>query len=593
MKELINREEFIAAANLHKFSMAKAAHPLMRLTGISRLNAIYSDIYTVEGLAFVEAFLSRLEIVRLVDPDELQKIPKRGPFITVSNHPFGIVDSLLLLQLLVEVRPEFKLMTHFPFQHFPQLNDYFIGLDEYGGEKRKLRRNYWPSPELGLAHLESGGGLGIFPAGMAAIRQRPRSPIDRAWKRPAVKMIKTAEVPIVPIYFQGSHSAIYHLLGLVNPRLRSAVVPKERFSKKQRTIRIRIGNPIPVREQNGFEDLDQFGRYLRAKTFALGSTLEVRKFYKTQRKRKRKEKKVEQVNDVEVPLIERPALDLLEAEIEALRTHNRVFSQQNFEAYIAHSTEIPVILQEIGRLREKTFREVGEGTNQPSDTDEYDLYYHHLFLWDTEAREIVGAYRLGKGDDIISKFGKKGFYIHSLFKIDLGFVPILSQSVELGRSFVVKEYQRNRLPLFMLWKGIVYFLRQHPECRYLIGPVSISNSYSKVSRSFIVAFIEAYYFDYELAAYIRPRNAFKMKKLRKMDARSLLEGAGADLKKIDRIISDIEPSHVKLPVLLKKYISQNAKIIGFNVDPDFNDALDGLMIVDVMDLPESSLYHQE
>ncbi|RMG67545.1 MAG: GNAT family N-acetyltransferase, partial [Bacteroidetes bacterium] len=220
-----------------------------------------------------------------------------------------------------------------------------------------------------------------------------------------------------------------------------------------------------------------------------------------------------------------------------------------------------------------------------SDSDEYDLYYWHLFLWDQKASQLAGAYRLGPGDEIMARYGKRGFYLHSLFRMKAAFHPWLAQAVELGRSFVLPDYQRQRLPLFLLWKGIYTFLGRHTQYRYLLGPVSISNDYRPLSRSFIVAFIRRYYFDAELARLVRPRKAFRPAR-GQADPEALAEGVGnGDLRQADMVLDALEPAHARLPILLKKYIKQNARIIGFNVDPKFNQALDGLIIMDLKDLP--------
>ena len=153
---------------------------------------------------------------------------------------------------------------------------------------------------------------------------------------------------------------------------------------------------------------------------------------------------------------------------------------------------------------------------------------------------------------------------------------------------MVKEYQQKRLPLFLLWKGIMHFLTSKPEVKYLIGPVSISNNYSRFSRMLMVEFIRRFYFNHHLAKWVEPRKQFKVN-FKKVEGGTLLDGAKEDMKKIDQIISDVEPDHAPLPVLIKKYIRQNAKIIGFNLDPKFNHALDGLMILDIDDLPKSSI----
>jgi putative hemolysin len=193
-----------------------------------------------------------------------------------------------------------------------------------------------------------------------------------------------------------------------------------------------------------------------------------------------------------------------------LRESYKVWTEKNYEVFITPTSQIPCIIREIGRLREITFREVGEGTNKATDLDEYDIYYHHLFIWDTEAKRIVGAYRIGLGDEIFYGVGKKGFYINELFKLKEQFTPVLKKSLELGRSWIRKEYQMKPLPLFLLWKGILKFVIDNPRYRYLIGPVSISNSFSQFSKSLIVDYINRNHFDHEMAQYVKPRKKFKV-----------------------------------------------------------------------------------
>jgi putative hemolysin len=285
-----------------------------------------------------------------------------------------------------------------------------------------------------------------------------------------------------------------------------------------------------------------------------------------------------------IPAISQGVIEKEIASIADLRT----LSYDNFECYVASSNRIPNILTEIGLLREVTFREVGEGTNKSIDLDEYDLYYNHLILWDAEQKRIAGAYRVGDGRQIMQQYGTKGFYTSSLFRMDKQMRPILSQSIELGRSFIVKDYQKHRLSLFLLWKGILFYLLGNAQFRYIIGPVSISNSYQEVSKELIIQFIRRHYFDEELAQHVEPRNAFRPK-IRNVDTDVLIAASQSDLKKMDKIISDIEPSSFTMPVLLKKYLQQNARILAFNSDPQFNNALDGLMLLDLHNLPPDTV----
>jgi len=279
---------------------------------------------------------------------------------------------------------------------------------------------------------------------------------------------------------------------------------------------------------------------------------------------------------------------VLQSEIDQLTFHNLLASKDCYEVFVANASQIPNILKEIGRLREITFREVGEGTGNSVDLDSYDLYYQQLFIWDKEAKKIVGGYRIGEGDKIFEQYGEQGFYIHSLFKIKKGFYNVMRQSVELGRSYIIKEYQKKRLPLFLLWKGILYFLIRNRQFRYLYGPVSISKRYSNLSKSLIVEFVKTHFFDATMAQHLTPRNEFKLT-VDKPDMDKMLKSLNGEMKKLDNLIHEIELGHFKIPILMKQYVRQNAKFISFNVDPNFSDALDGFMMLDLKNVPYATI----
>ena len=349
------------------------------------------------------------------------------------------------------------------------------------------------------------------------------------------------------------------------------------LKKKGKTIALRIGKPIAPKDLEMFTNADQLGRYLRAKTYALGSSFEVRRDYF----------RLFRFPQKEDPIIDAVPHELIMKEISQIDAY-KTLSYDNFDCFVVGSDIIPNILREIGRLREITFRSVGEGTNKSIDLDEYDLYYDHLILWDRKAEKIAGAYRIGNGPEIVSRYGSKGLYTSSLFRMSTKMKPILRQSVELGRSFITQEYQKHRLSLFLLWKGILFYLIANPRFRYIIGPVSISNSYQEVSKELIIQFIKRNYFDHELAKFVEPKNAFRPK-VKNIDTNVLLDASSSDMKKMDKIISDIEPTSFTMPVLLKKYLQQNAKILAFNADPKFNNALDGLMLLDMQNLPADTV----
>jgi len=572
MKLVDPKDLLKASESLNWFGGENFAKLLMYLLRLNKLNDLYLANYSKDGLEFIDSLLDDLNIKFEFDEEELKRIPKEGSFITISNHPFGGIDGLILIKMICTVRPEFKAMANFLLKKVEPIQDYFLGVNPF--EDRKSVSSSMGGLKEGLRHLSDGKPLGIFPAGeVSSYQSQSHNITDKQWQPSILKFIKKAEVPVIPIYFQGSNSLIFHLLGMIHPSLRTVKLPSELLNKKNKVIRIRIGNPISVKDQKGFTDINQYGRFLRAKTYMLGTPIEVKKFY--QFKRKAKEEKVEEIIAPVDPV-------LIKSEVEGLAQEHLLFKSRNFVVYCAPSSKLPNILNEIGRLREITFREVGEGTNLSSDIDEFDLYYHQLFIWDEEADKIVGAYRVGK--EILNEYGLKGFYLQSLFRMSKKFQPILHESLELGRSFIVKEYQRKPMPLFLLWKGILYFLLKNPQSRYLIGPVSISNKYSDLSKDLIIKFIMANYFNYDLGQHIKSRKQFKVK-IKDLDVDILLEMAKNDINKLDKIIGDFEITNDKLPVLLKKYISLNAKIIGFNIDPNFNDCLDGLIVIDLFDVP--------
>ncbi len=284
-------------------------------------------------------------------------------------------------------------------------------------------------------------------------------------------------------------------------------------------------------------------------------------------------------------IITQVRLNVFAKEVAALAQNRLLTERGKFQVYMAKASDIPLILQEIGRLRELTFRAVGEGTGKDIDLDEFDNYYYNLFIWDTEAERIVGGYRVGLGDEIIKNNGLNGFYINSLFDIDQRATTILSQSIELGRSYIIEDYQKGFLPLFLLWRGILLFLLQNTQYRYLIGPVSISKYYSDVSKSMIVDFVKKHFYNNEIAQYFTPKTPFQVQ----LDNIDMDQVAGSRLKDLEKFMATIEPAHIKIPILLKQYTKLNARFISFNLDPNFSDALDGLMLLDLTLLPPEML----
>ncbi|MES2780505.1 MAG: lysophospholipid acyltransferase family protein [Bacteroidota bacterium] len=574
--ELISAEDVENGLQLRKLKIAALAKVIMKVLKLKKVNEVYETSASFKGAAFAESVIEHLGIEYDFSAEELQYIPKDEPFIVISNHPYGGIDGLILLSLISKVRPEFKLMANYLLQQIPPIKDNLIVVNPF--EKT-------PKPGMNISGikrclqlLDDGIPVGIFPAGEVSAMKLSNFKIsDKMWNPVVGKMMMKAGVKVVPVYFSGHNSVMFNLLGLVHPMLRTAKLPSELFNKKEEKIKIRIGKPVSIKTVQEFTDPNDLLRFLRAKTYALGSGLDVKKYF---------DFKMGFPQSPE-PIIEATPQELILEDIKRIDPRDLLFTQGEFKVFMSGAKLIPNILRELSRLREITFREVGEGTNHSFDTDEYDIHYKHLFIWDEKEQKIVGAYRIGLGDVLYRRYKKKGFYLNELFKIGKDFTPILKNSLELGRSFIVKEYQRKPTSLMLLWKGVNEFLKKEDyRYQYLIGPVSISNTFSNLSKDLLVDFITKHHYDEQLASYVSPRKRYKYKY--KGEAKELRNMDIGDIKILDNLIGDIETTQQKIPVLLKKYLKQNAKIIAFNVDPKFNNSLDGFLVMDVQKVPEDT-----
>jgi putative hemolysin len=575
--KIITTQEFAKATKIDKLGVPGLAALLMEMMKLNDINKVFSQNVHFNGLEFVDKILETIGVSIDFDEDDLKNIPKTGGFIAIANHPYGGIEGLALVKLLCMVRPEAKVMVNFILKKIPNLSEFFVAVNPFENVQHS-------SSISGLKAtfdlLQSGTPIGIFPAGEVSTFSLDKQEItDRLWHPVVGKLIARAKLPVVPIYFHGNNGVLFNILSFIHPTLRTAKLPSEFLNKQGLKIKVRIGKPINIEDISYKNNTNKLLDFLRARTYALGTGLdEERKLFNPINLFKIK-KKPEQI-------IEETDRNKIVQEVEQLESF-RVWVEKKYEVYITPTSNIPNILREIGRLREITFREVGEGSNKKIDLDNYDIYYNHLFIWDKELQNIVGAYRIGKGDEILDTMGRRGFYLSELFKIKEPFYPILRKGIELGRSWIRKEYQQKPLPLFLLWKGILKYLLDNPQYRYMFGPVSISNNFSKFSKSLIVDYITKNHFDYELAHLIKPKNKFKAD-LSAIDKDLLVETSDS-LKDLDSLISDIENTHIKIPVLLRQYMNLNAKIICFNIDPKFSDCLDGFLLVDTQNIPAEML----
>ncbi|BDU35861.1 lysophospholipid acyltransferase family protein [Vibrio nigripulchritudo] len=541
-----------------------------RLTGLSYLDSLYQKRpMDLDCFEFMDYTLSALNIDYRVQQGSLDSIPEAGPVVIVANHPLGAIEGVILAALVRHRRPDVKVMANEMLKQLPELSDLFIGVDVF--ESKKAMKTNLTAMRHAHQHLADGNALIIFPAGEVSTFQDAQLQ-DKAWSRSVAKLVKKSEATCVPIYIEGRNSSLFYFAGKIHPLLRTAMLGREMIGKSSSQIQLSIGEPILYSELKSLETEQDLVHYLRLNTYLL--------------RKQQTESEHELAAQFSVPV--RDAVDplVLKGEIESLPGDTRLISQGDFHVFCARKAQIPNIIQEIGRVREANFRDVGEGTGKALDLDHYDEYYDHLFIWHEKDQQLVGSYRLGKVDKILEKQGLEGLYSRSLFKYSQKFIESLDQSIELGRSVVNKPYQRNIQSLLMLWKGIASYVYKNPEYTHLFGPVSISNDYSQVARQLMASCLSIHHYDQHKANLVSP--SVPLKEDRNVFWRNDMLSALGSVQLLSKVLSRMEKGK-GLPVLLRQYLGLNGQLVCFNVDPEFNDALDGLIVVDLLNVPQKTL----
>ncbi len=564
---------------LRRALMALAQPALERVLAFPTLNSLYAGLSGSPDTPFSQRALDVLSVRLGVSDADLAHVPARGPLLVVANHPFGALDGLALHSLLSRVRPDVKLLGNYLLHLVPDLRETVLAVDPFGGPTAPGRS--LAGLKAALRWLRDGGCLGIFPAGEVSHLDVSRTRVtDPPWSPMIARLARQPGVHVLPVYFSGANSAVFQMAGLLHPRLRTVLLPRELLRRRSSTVSVRIGRAVPPGRVGEFAQDEALTAYLRARTYLLDGG-----------------RARALIQPRPVPVLRRRGLapvaaavppGALAAEVDRLPAAQTLLAHGRYSVFWAGAATIPAVLHEIGRLREQTFRGAGEGTGRPRDLDPFDRAYLHLCVWDRDARAVVGAYRLGLTDEILRTQGIAGLYTHTLFQYDQRLLDRLSPAIELGRSFVRPEYQREYAPLMLLWKGIGQFVATRPHYQRLFGPVSISNDYSSFSRLLLMAFLQANRALPDLARLVSPRNPPRLSRLR--DSEPVLAGRlVADLDEVDGLVADIEADGRGLPVLLRQYLKLNARLLAFNVDARFGNALDGLMLVDLRDVPRAIL----
>jgi len=543
------------------------ARPLLDWTlSLATFRELYRRTLHLPGPTFTARALRALDVDVTLNLEAECQIPSAGPLVVVANHPHGMLDGLALAHLVHAQRRDVRVLTSHVLARIPDLADLCLYVDPFEGPS--AARRSCAGLRTARRWLDDGHALIVFPSGSVAHLRRGGSetPADAPWYTTAARLAAATNAAVLPAFIHGANSPWFYRAGLIHPLLRTLLLGRELLRHRGRAVSVSLGTTRSLAFSGGL-DAAAATEALRREVDELGA-----------RTASKSTVRLEAVAAA-------PALDALEQEVralpaEALVTHNGVF-----DVFCADAVTIPTVLRELGRLREIAFRAVGEGTGKALDRDRFDDHYRHLFVWNRDAREIVGAYRLGFADQIVTSHGVGGLYTSTLFRYDARLLARLGPAIELGRSFVRAEYQRSSNALLLLWKGIARVVAQSKKYRVLFGPVSISSRYADTSQQLLLEFLAQNHYHRDLAALVEaltPPAATPF-------PRSVQGRTFSSVADVDRAIAAIETDSKGVPVLLRQYLKLNAKVLGFNVDTDFGDALDALIMVDLADVEPAVL----
>ena len=511
---------------------------------------------------FTGLMLRQLQIGYEIEESDRNRIPASGAALVVANHPFGMLEGLILVDMLEKVRTDFRIVANGILATTPALHEkvFFVNPFDSASATENGR-----SLRLSLDWLRRGGMLVMFPAGEVSYLNWGESPVaDPKWNSASARLARKVGCPTVPLFFEGANSLPFQMLGAIHPSFRTLNLARELVKKRSHTIKVRVGTSISAAVLKSYPDAESATEYLRARTYLLLN------------------------RPVRPSALSQPRIQAASAsatqesiarEVARLDPQQTLSSGGEFKVVIAAADEIPNLLLEIGRCRELTYRAVGEGTGKARDLDEFDRHYRHLILWHTADRRLAGAYRLAATTDVLPSQGIKGLYTNTLFHYSPEFFDRIGPALELGRSFICTEYQKHYSPLLLLWKGIANYVQRRPECAVLFGAVSISSDYQSLSRSLIVDYLKGHLAN-ELAGFVRPRRGFR----RHLPLPKHLKLLGRLIGSVDELsasVQDLELDGKGLPVLIRQYMKVGGQFLGFNVDPHFSNALDALVFADL------------
>ncbi len=548
-----------------------------RLLGFHVFNVAHSKIEDDQEAGCTDNFF-RLACKHLplnYELDGLENIPEEGPCVIVSNHPHGMSDGLMIGDIAMKRRSDIRIVVN-EFLHCVRgMRPYQITVDVYGGEDAK-RANMSGMREM-LKWLRDGHCLIIFPSGSAASwSDQDGRVIDDPWQTNMAAIIRKTGATVVPMHFSGQNGRLFQAVTRLCKEKRSALLARE-IKRDRRTLhQVHVGKPIPASRLAMLETDQALIDFLRLNSMMLR--------YPAGAANKAADKAPREMEPIDSPV----APELLQAEIDSLNPEEHLLythSSTGLQIYTAQGRDIPNLLKEIGVQREITFRAVGEGSGTACDTDEYDLFYDHLIMWDPAEHRIAGAYRMGRTDEIVKARGVTGIYNSEFFSLGNEFVNHVKNGLEMGRAFITAPYQKHPASLDTLWMGIGRFVMKYPQYRLLYGTVSVSSDYSVRSRALIYEYLKCHCMNKKLAEHVEAKTPPSGMDLLSEDARLLPTGL-ADLRLLSAMVSDMEDDGRSIPVLLRQYLRLGGEMVSFNVDDEFGSTFDCLVLVDLTKAPD-------
>ncbi|MFW2441696.1 GNAT family N-acyltransferase [Aliarcobacter butzleri] len=542
--------------NVLKKSLLKIAKKIVHEDSI---NQFLSQNSHLKGFDFVDAVLDYFDFDYTVSSNDLQNIPSTGKVIIIANHPLGGLDALCLLKLVGQIRKDVKILANDFLVGFEALHSLMIPLDNFKDRQSKesIKKIY--------EALKNEEAIIIFPAGEVS-RATPKGVKDPVWNKGFLNFAKNSNSAILPIFLDAKNSKTFYTISLINKTFSTLLLSNEMFNKKSKNINIKIGQIIPSENitPKGLNK-DFLVNLYKKHLYALKKGK--KSFFQTQSAIAHPVSKIDLYNELKKsPLLGQ--------------------TNDGKKIYLYDYVEDSIVLKELGRLREISFRKVGEGVNKKRDLDKYDVYYQHIILYDKNELEIVGAYRIGNSDMIFKEFGTKGFYSNTLFQFNDEFMFYLQNSIELGRSFVQPKYWGTRA-LDYLWYGIGAYVKANPNIKYMFGPVSISGAFPAIAKDMLVFYYNYYYSSEKNLVEARTPFSYSSH-IHDIKEFFTLEDKKRDFKSLKIALSNIG---VNVPTLYKQYseltLDDGVKFLDFNVDKNFGDCIDSFILVEIDKIKDS------